>query len=64
MSLVDHTQSVVVPYNIDNTTLAYIAARRYAEKIGVKIYNATRGGKLDVFERIDFEKLLNKLRYL
>lgn len=52
------------PYNIDNTTLAYIAARRYAEKIGVKIYNATRGGKLDVFERIDFEKLLNKLRYL
>ena len=25
-----------------------------------KIYNATRGGKLEVFERIDLDELLNK----
>ena len=25
--------------------------------VGIKIYNATRGGKLNVFERIDFDTL-------
>ena len=29
----------------------------YAEERGVKIYNATRGGALEVFTRVDFEKL-------
>ena len=47
------------PYNIDNTTLAYLSARNYAEKNGVKIYNTTRGGKLDIFERIDFCNIAN-----
>lgn len=32
-------------------------AKRYANAHGVKIYNATRGGKLEVFERVDFDKL-------
>lgn len=32
-------------------------AKEFAESHGVKIYNATRGGKLEVFERVDFDSL-------
>lgn len=45
-------------YPIDKTTAAYMAAERYSRKQGVKIYNATRGGKLEVFERVDLDKIL------
>lgn len=37
--------------------LAYESAKCYADTHGIKIYNATRGGRLDVFERIEFDKL-------
>ena len=37
--------------------LAYISAKRFADAEGVKILNATRGGKLNVFERVKFEDL-------
>lgn len=48
--------------HLDNSTLAYKAARQYADSHGIKIYNATRGGKLEVFERIDFDRFIeNKL---
>ena len=39
---------------------AYRVARKYAEEHGVKIYNATRGGKLEVFERVDFDDLFQQ----
>ncbi len=39
------------------TELAYKAAKKYADEHGIKIYNATRGGKLEVFERVDFDTL-------
>jgi hypothetical protein len=42
---------------IDGTTAAYKASREYADLHGVKIYNVTRGGKLEVFDRIDFDRL-------
>lgn len=35
----------------------YEMAKKYADKCGVKIYNATRGGMLEVFERVDFDLL-------
>lgn len=41
----------------DGMTNAYIAAKQYADAHGIKIYNATRGGKLEVFERVDFDSL-------
>lgn len=34
----------------------YEVARRYADAHGIKIYNATRGGQLEAFERIDLDK--------
>lgn len=37
--------------------LAYLSAKKYADEHGIKIYNATRGGKLEVFERVDFDSL-------
>lgn len=36
---------------------AYRAAKEYADEHGIKIYNATRGGKLEIFERINFDTL-------
>ena len=36
---------------------AYKVAKKYADAHGIKIYNATRGGKLEVFERVDFDSL-------
>jgi hypothetical protein len=38
----------------------YGAIRRYCEARGVKIYNATAGGLLNVFERVEFESLFQK----
>jgi hypothetical protein len=41
----------------DESLKAYTAAKIYAENHGIKIYNATRGGKLEVFERVNFDDL-------
>lgn len=39
---------------------AYQSAKDYAETHGIKIYNATRGGKLEVFERVDLDKIVGQ----
>ena len=44
-------------YNKDMFEVEYEYARDYCKNKGVSIYNATRGGKLEVFERVDFESL-------
>ena len=36
---------------------AYISAKIYADNHDIKIYNATRGGALEVFERVNFDDL-------
>ncbi len=36
---------------------AYEGTRIFAEEHGMKVYNATRGGKLEAFERVDFDSL-------
>lgn len=41
-------------------SLAYKSAKDYTDKHEVTIYNATRGGKLEVFERVDFDCLFSK----
>ncbi len=51
------------PYNLFIEEMnAFKSAKKYAELNGIKIYNATRGGRLEVFERVDFDSLfvLNK----
>lgn len=45
------------PVNLAKPELAFKSARKYCEDNDIRIYNATRGGKLDVFDRINFDKL-------
>ena len=44
----------------DKQLRGYQAAKKYADTHGIKIYNATRGGKLEVFPRVDFDSLFEK----
>ena len=46
-----------IPVDIIKHFRAYQVAEHYAMEHGVKIYNATRGGKLEVFERVNFDSL-------
>lgn len=43
----------------DWNIIAYQSAKQYADSHGIKIYNATRGGMLEVFERVDFDGLFS-----
>lgn len=58
MNLIDQTTAGI--YKKDLIEQGYICAKKYCESIGVKIYNATRGGKLEIFERVDFDSLFEK----
>lgn len=44
-------------HNENGMILAYKSAKKYADEHGIKIYNATRGGMLEVFERVDFDSI-------
>ena len=43
--------------NYYSTLYAYEQAKAYCDSHDIKIYNATRGGKLEVFPRVDFDSL-------
>lgn len=43
--------------NYYSTLYAYQHAKDYCDTHGIKIFNATRGGKLEVFNRVDFDSL-------
>lgn len=43
----------------DRNLAGYRAARDYAKEHGVSIFNATRGGMLELFPRVDIEDVLN-----
>lgn len=53
----NHEEDELSIPNVELMEKAYREARKYCDKHGIRIYNATRGGKLEVFERIDFERL-------
>ena len=42
---------------VDMILKGYRAARKYADSHGIHIYNATRGGYLEVFDRVDMDSL-------
>ena len=48
-----------VVHDVGKNTRAFLDARKYCDTLNGKsvIYNATRGGKLEVFERVDFDTL-------
>lgn len=44
--------------NYEATTAAFQAVHEYCQRTGkAKVYNATRGGKLEVFERVNYDSL-------
>ena len=47
-------------HNTDGMIKAFESAKKYADENGIKIYNATRGGALEVFDRVDFDALFEK----
>ena len=47
--------------NYYSTLYAYEHAREYCDSHDIRIYNSTRGGKLEVFERIDFDALIGRI---
>ena len=54
----DPKHIVLNPARILETTFAYRSANSFLKEHHVEIYNATRGGKLEEFERIDVESVL------
>lgn len=46
---------------IDGMLEAYTTAKKFGDSNNFKIYNASRGGVLDVFERIDLDLLFTRL---
>lgn len=56
--LFNNKRSYAAP-EVDTNLLAYARAKEVCDKQGIKIYNATRGGKLEIFERADLNKILN-----
>lgn len=43
--------------NTEKSTLTYVAMKNHCEQRMIRVYNATRGGKLEVFPRVDFDSL-------
>ena len=42
----------------DRLSVSYIAAKKYADSHGIKIYNATRGGCLELFPRVNLDDII------
>ncbi len=45
--------------NVEVTEYAYKVAREYCDSHNIKIFNATRGGKLEIFKRADLDKIID-----
>ena len=49
-------------FQIDGATQAYFDVERLSKKLGTfRVYNATRGGKLEVFERVNFDDVIKEM---
>lgn len=51
----------IVVHDMGQNTRAYRKAKKYCDEHNICIYNATRGGKLEVFPRVDFDTILMKI---
>ena len=49
-------ENLYIP-NTEKSTLTYLAMKHHCDTRGVRVFNATRGGKLEVFPRVDFDSL-------
>ena len=58
MGNIDLATSVIPQMEL--TTMSFEATKQYAQESQLKVYNVTRGGKLDVFERKTLEEVLRE----
>lgn len=49
----------VMNHELDKIMMGYQSAKKYADGHGIKIWNATRGGNLEVFDRIRLEDVFD-----
>lgn len=54
----DKSLEALGDYRVDRAMYAYEVLRKYADRKGIRIYNATRGGHLEAFERVRLEDVL------
>lgn len=47
--------------NLDASTRAFLAMKKYCDAHKIEVYNATRGGQLEVFKRVDLDEVLSNL---
>ena len=53
----DQLEKKIADHNENGMIKSYKSAKKYADEHGIKIFNATRGGALEVFPRVDFDSL-------
>lgn len=56
----NHDKDKLVIPSTDKSTYTYIAMKKYCDARGIQVFNATRGGKLEVFPRVNFDTLFSK----
>ncbi len=49
-----------VQHDVGTTTRAYMDVKKFIDNTDVKIYNASRQTKLDVFPKVDFDTIISK----
>lgn len=54
-------EELVIP-STDISTDTYYAMKKHCDQRKIEVYNATRGGKLEVFPRVDFDELIKVKR--
>lgn len=54
------TAEEVAEYYYKRVLITYAKIKNYADKKKIKIYNSTRGGVLEIFERMNLEESLNE----
>ena len=53
----NHDKDQLVIPSTDISTDTYYAMKRFCDERNIRVFNATRGGKLEVFERVNFDEL-------
>lgn len=46
--------------NTERSTLTYVAMKNHCDARGIRVFNATRGGRLEVFPRVAFDAIFTK----
>lgn len=50
-------EEMLYPPNLHRHKKSYLSAKEKMDELGAKIFNATRGGRLEIFPRVDFDSL-------